>query len=230
MENEDREWTEQERAELAALLQPSAPPPELESRVIARLATAGLLARRRAPVAHRTWLLAAGLALLLIGFGLGRWQPPSANEETTTRYLLLMHQDESYRPGRPLAALTAEVGGWAKSLRRTGELIEGDRLGVRGHLVTPDGAETGLAPGDVISGFFVVRAASDERALAIARTCPHLTYGGRVELRRIQPDGRVAALFPESPRQAGTAAASPGPTAAGGRAFLISWKRGGASR
>jgi hypothetical protein len=28
---------------------------------------------------------------------------------------------------------------------------------------------------------------SDERALAIARSCPHLTHGGRVELRRIWP-------------------------------------------
>ncbi len=195
MENRDREWTEQERADLATLLQPPAPPPDLERRVVGRLAAAGLLARRRAPLAHRSRLLAAGLALLLIGFGLGRWQAPSATFETTTRYLLLLHQDESFRPGRPLAVLSAEVGGWARSLERKGELIEGDRLGLRGHLLAPGGAESRLAPGDVISGFFVVRAANDERALAIARTCPHLANGGRVELRRIQPDGRVGALF-----------------------------------
>jgi hypothetical protein len=197
MVNEDREWTEQERAELATLLRQSAPPAELEGRVIGRLVTAGLVARRRAPVAHRSWLVAAGLALLLMGFGLGRWQAPSADAGPMTRYLLLMHEDESFRPGPTPGALPAEVGRWATRLQRAGELIEGDRLGLHGHLVTPGGAETGLAPGDVVSGFFVLRAASDERALAIARTCPHLAHGGRIEVRRIQPDGRVGVLSPQ---------------------------------
>jgi hypothetical protein len=203
MENRDLEWTEQERAEFATLLRQSAPPSELERRVIGRLATAGLLARRRAPVAHRSWLLAAGLALLLVGFGLGRWQAPSSNAGPMTRYLLLLHEDESFRPDRAPVALRAEVGRWARRLQRAGELIEGDGLGLHGHLLTPSGAETGLAPGDVISGFFVLRAVSDERALAIARTCPHLAYGGRLELRRIQPDGRVGVLCPEPLRHGG---------------------------
>jgi hypothetical protein len=197
MENKDLEWTEQERAELAALPRQSAPPAELERRVISRLATAGLLARRRAPAAHRSWLLAAGLALLLVGFGLGRWQAPSSNAGPTTRYLLLMHEDESFRQGRAPVALRAEVGRWASGLQRAGELIEGDRLGLLGELLTPSGAETGLPPGDVISGFFMLRAGSDERALAIARTCPHLAHGGRIEVRRIQPDGRIGALCSE---------------------------------
>jgi hypothetical protein len=194
MENEDLDWTEQERAELAALLRQS-PPSELEGRVIGRLVTAGLLARRRAPVARRSWLLAAGLALLLVGFGLGRWQAPSSDAGPMTRYLLLLHEDESFRRDRPPLAMRAEVARWATRLQRAGELIEGDRLGLQGNLVTPpNGAATGLAPGDVISGFFMVRAVSDERALAIARTCPHLAHGGRIELRRIQADGRVGAV------------------------------------
>ncbi len=197
MEDKDLEWTEPERAELATLLRQSAPPSDLERRVIGRLATAGLLARRRAPLARWSWRLAAGLALLLVGFGLGRWQAPSSNAGPMTRYLLLLHEDESFRPNRAPVALRAEVGRWARRLQRAGELIEGDRLGLDGHLVTPSGAAAGLAPGDVIAGFFVLRAASDERALAIARTCPHLAYGGRVEVRRIQPDGRVGALCPE---------------------------------
>jgi hypothetical protein len=194
MENKDIEWTEQERAELATLLRQPAPPSELERRVIGRLVMAGLVARRRAPVAHRSWLFAAGLALLLAGVWLGRWQAPSSNAGPTNRYLLLLHEDESFRSDRAPVALRAEVGRWAKRLQRAGELIEGDRLGLRGQLLMPSGAETGLAPGDVISGFFMLRAVSDERALAIARTCPHLAHGGRAELRRIEPDGQVRAL------------------------------------
>jgi len=193
MEDKDSEWTEQERAELATLLRQPAPP-ELERRVIGRLVMAGLVARRRAPVAHRSWLVAAGLALLLAGVWLGRWQAPSSNAGPTNRYLLLLHEDESFRPDRAPVALRAEVGRWARRLQRAGELIEGDRLRLRGQLLMPGGTETGLAPGDVISGFFMLRAVSDERALAIARTCPHLAHGGRAELRKIEPDGQVRAL------------------------------------
>lgn len=192
MEDDDKdlEWTEQERAELAALLRQPAPPAELERRVVGRLVMADLVTRRRALVARRSWLLAAGLALLLVGFGLGRWQVPSANAGPMNRYLLLLHEDESFRPDRA----QAEVGRWAMRLQRAGELIEGDKLGLHGHLLMPGGAETGLAPGDVIAGVFMLRAASDERALTIARTCPHLAHGGRAELRRIEPDGEIRPL------------------------------------
>jgi len=194
MENKDLEWTEQERAEFSSLLGKTAPPAGLERQVIDRLAKAGLLARRRAPVAYRSWLVAAGLAVLLMGFGLGRWQPSLSNAGPATRYLLLMHEDGSFRPGPTPGAVRAEVGRWATRLERAGELIEADRLELDGLLLAPSGAATGLAPGDVIAGLFVLRATSDERALAIARSCPHLAYGGHIEVRRIAPDGRVGPI------------------------------------
>jgi hypothetical protein len=194
MENDELEWTQRERAVLAAVLRASAPPAELEDRVVGRLAKAGLVVRRRAPVAHWSGLLAAGVALLLVGFGIGRWQAPVADAGSRTRYLLLMREDKFFRPDRAPLALHAEVGRWAERLQGSGELIEGDRLGLHGELLATSGTPTGLAPGDVVSGFFVLRVASEERALAIARTCPHLTHGGRIEVRRIEPDGRIGAL------------------------------------
>ncbi len=38
---------------------------------------------------------------------------------------------------------------------------------------------------DAIGGFFVIRAESYEQAVRIARTCPHLDYGRKIELRQI---------------------------------------------
>jgi len=38
-----------------------------------------------------------------------------------------------------------------------------------------------------ISGYFVIDAASWEDAVAVARTCPHLRYGGRIILRPVAP-------------------------------------------
>ena len=40
----------------------------------------------------------------------------------------------------------------------------------------------------VMSGFFVIKAASREEAIAIAKTCPHLRHGGRVAVRPV-PSG-----------------------------------------
>ena len=40
-----------------------------------------------------------------------------------------------------------------------------------------------LAP----AGFFVIAARDEREALAIARTCPHLRYGGTVSVRPIEP-------------------------------------------
>ena len=38
----------------------------------------------------------------------------------------------------------------------------------------------------LVSGFFIVRAADDPAAIAIARESPHLRYGGSILVRRIE--------------------------------------------
>jgi hypothetical protein len=187
MKDEDFDWTQHERAELDSLRRRSLPP-ELEGRVIERLRASGLLARRQAPASSRRWLLAASLALLVVGFELGRWQAQrSSNGPPTPTYILLLHQDASFRWGPGRIALMAEEDRWARGLQKKAELIEGEALIDDGHLVTPTRTVERLAPGDHVSGFFLLSVTSDERALAIARSSPHLTRGGRVELRRIWP-------------------------------------------
>jgi hypothetical protein len=187
MHDEDFDWTPQERAELDALRRRHEPP-ELEGRVIERLRASGLLASRQAPASSRLWLLAAGLALLVVGFELGRWQALlSSNGRPAPSHILLLHQDASYQWGPGRTALMAEEARWARGLKKKAELIEGRALADDGHLVTPTRTVERLAPGDYVSGFFLLSVTSDERALAIARSSPHLIHGGRVELRRIWP-------------------------------------------
>jgi hypothetical protein len=47
--------------------------------------------------------------------------------------------------------------------------------------VPPSSSETRLA------GFFMIRAPDDRSALEIARTCPHVRYGGSIVIREIDP-------------------------------------------
>ncbi|HEY0781506.1 MAG TPA: hypothetical protein VGE98_03560 [Thermoanaerobaculia bacterium] len=154
--------------------------------MIERLRAAGLLARRQAPASSWRWLLAASLALLAAGFWIGRWQAQlSSNRRPRPSHILLLHQDASFQWGPGRLALAAEEDRWAIGLQKKAELLTGQALTDDGHLVTPPRTVERLAPGDYVSGFFLLSVGSDERALAIARSCPHLTHGGRVELRKI---------------------------------------------
>jgi hypothetical protein len=50
------------------------------------------------------------------------------------------------------------------------------------------GAPAGAPPGGPLgemSGFFLIRANDRDEALAVARTHPHLRYGGSIEVREI---------------------------------------------
>ena len=39
----------------------------------------------------------------------------------------------------------------------------------------------------MIGGLFTIKAADYDEAVEISKECPHLKYGGRVELREIEP-------------------------------------------
>jgi hypothetical protein len=152
--------------------------------VKARLAAAGMLAPPRTLRSYRRALFAASLALLLVGFLLGRLQAPRASSERDmSRYILLLHADASFRLDHSVVVQTAEYARWAHRLGP--EVLSGDKLGDRVDQLTAADTTTSVAPPGFVAGFFVLRAASDARALAIARSCPHLAHGGRIELRKI---------------------------------------------
>jgi len=147
------------------LSQERPPDPALEERVVSALVAAGLVRRRRsrAPI----WLAAAAVLVLAIGFSLWRTRHTVAPGNT---YVLLLYEDSTYRfapPGHGADRL-AEMSRWADSLAKRGQLDVG------GHLVGS------TAPG----GLFIIRAKSDSDAALIAASCPHVKYGGRVEVRR----------------------------------------------
>lgn len=84
-----------------------------------------------------------------------------------------------------------EYWGWTSELAERGILMAagdlrwepGERLGPAGTLMTVANDEVD-AP-QYLVGMLVVRAGSYEEALALARQCPHLRYGGRVSVRQV---------------------------------------------
>ncbi len=176
-----------ERAALAALAREISLPRGLEDR--AAVAVAGALrSRRRRSLAVRG-LLAAVLtgAVFAAGLGLGEQRARTAAGAPGARFLLVLREGAAFHPPATLsqAALVQEYSVWAHQLGNEGRLELGEKLADAGWLL---GAEERSSPptGDgVIAGLFIVRAASEAQALEIGRTCPHLRYGGVVEVRRI---------------------------------------------
>ena len=113
------------------------------------------------------------------------------------RFMLLLH--ESTTGAADLApdeiqAIIARYSAWADELQEKGQHAGSDKLADDGggrHLV---GSGDALAVTDgpfaeakeVIGGYFAVHAADYDEACRIASSCPHLEYGGRIEVRQIE--------------------------------------------
>jgi hypothetical protein len=84
-----------------------------------------------------------------------------------------------------------EYWGWTSRLAQEGRLVAagdlriepGARLGPGG-VASPATASPAASP-DFVIGMFALRASTYEEAVALARECPHLRYGGSVAVRRV---------------------------------------------
>jgi hypothetical protein len=208
MDGEPRiDWTAAERAALDRLGE-VAIPGDLEQSVVDALASRGLIGgprERQTPRVprRRAWAwgalaLAACLAAFLAGIavsdrGAGRGPAAAAAPD---RFLLLLYEDESYRaPVTPAEqeARVAEYSAWAAGLRDRGVDVQGEELASAAEADRLDGraASVDAARGEPagssgsLAGYFIVEAEDQPAAVEIARTTPHLRYGGTVIVRRV---------------------------------------------
>ena len=136
--------------------------------------------------------VAAGL-LLSVGVSLGRASVPVPPPAATHVLLLRGGARVGAQPVDD-STTRAIYSAWARREGLSGAVVGGEELAARGTRVKqrpsgPDASEVGtagLAEDDVV-GYFLVRAASRAEAIRIALRCPHLQFGGVVELREIVP-------------------------------------------
>jgi hypothetical protein len=111
-------------------------------------------------------------------------------------YMLFLHEDPDQFAGRPddeMMRIIQEYGAWAAKMREEKRFAGGEKLtddagkvlrNTGGRIVVTDGpyAETK----EVVGGYFAIIAKDYAEACEVARDCPHLKYGGRVEVREVQ--------------------------------------------
>jgi hypothetical protein len=112
-------------------------------------------------------------------------------------FLLLLHKPAAARTFSPeeLQNLVERYAGWTKGLATRGKLLGGQKLrDGEGRVLKKQGGETSVVDGpyaelkEVIGGAFHIVAEHYDEAVEIARNCPHLEYGGAIEVRQIERD------------------------------------------
>ena len=112
-----------------------------------------------------------------------------------SKYILFLHErttlDESMSP-EEIQSVISEYQAWSQEMGDAGRMLGGQKLtSDSGRLLT--GFESSLTVTDgpmaeakeVIGGFFEIEAATYDEAVDVAQSCPHLKFGGTIELRQI---------------------------------------------
>jgi hypothetical protein len=113
------------------------------------------------------------------------------------RYVLFLHEDPAdWAAVSPeeIQRVIEEYGAWSAALEVAGKLVGGHKLADEGgRIVARRAGKTLVTDGpygearEVIGGLFVVQADGYDEAAEIARGCPALGYGTRIEIREIEP-------------------------------------------
>ena len=114
-----------------------------------------------------------------------------------SKYVLLLHD----APGAltdlspaQMQEMIEKYVAWGEKLRKAGVLEGGQKLADEpGKVMTARNGEVRVTDGpysetkEVLGGYYIVAASNYEKAVELARDCPHFQYGGTIEVREIDP-------------------------------------------
>jgi|ERR1700722_245519 hypothetical protein len=114
------------------------------------------------------------------------------NTETNNGYMLLFRGNEWYKGLSPeeMQSVSGQWMAWFKRLSEQGKAIAGNPLEPEGRMVSGKNGRV-IADGpfaeskEAIGGYFLLNVGSFDEAVAIAKECPGLPYGAKIEVRHI---------------------------------------------
>lgn len=167
-----------------------APPPGLEERIIRTLRREGLIRVRslqRKQLIH--WMVIAGIAVTFFFVGVvfhDSRTSLSSISVTNKTYVFFLKNGSEYRKALNEIETKERVElyrNWARGLREDGISMKGIKLQSTVRFLGKSPAMTE----EILSGYFMIDVASIDEAVRIAQSCPHLLYGGVIEVRPVDP-------------------------------------------
>jgi hypothetical protein len=114
-------------------------------------------------------------------------------------YMLLLSESPTLNDNvapADMQAIFARYMAWWQGLREQDKIVHSNKLQDEGgRTIIRAGEKTVVVDGpyaearEVISGYFVIKAASYDEALQIAMTCPHVERDGRIDVREVHDLG-----------------------------------------
>ena len=113
------------------------------------------------------------------------------------RYMFLLNRtnnvDFSKFSPEEIQAVTQDYMNWRNKIAAEGRTISGDKLKDEGgkQLAMQDG-ELRITDGpfaevkEILGGYFAITAENYDDAVELSKDCPHLKYGGTINIREIQ--------------------------------------------
>jgi hypothetical protein len=110
-------------------------------------------------------------------------------------FMLLLHTPPEGGKFSPedLQNVIQRYATWSKGLSASGRLVGGHKLrDAEGRVLKKQSDKTTVTDGpyaelkEVVGGYFHITADHYDEAVQIARECPHLDYGGTIEVRSIE--------------------------------------------
>lgn len=207
-QHHDQELSPEERKRFESLTRHRMPPPQLEEHIMSELQERGLVEPARGAW---NWItkIAAVITLLVLGGSAGYIAGISGRDTVAPPpknplYVLLIRESPSTMGG---TNLVAEYSQWAAGVYKSGRYITGEKLRDTGRILRKIGAASSPEDGEQIlkkidepiavresklnegelGGYFIIEAKDYDEAVQIASQCPHLKYGGTIEVREIEP-------------------------------------------
>jgi hypothetical protein len=111
------------------------------------------------------------------------------------KYMLLLHDNPaSFADVSPeqMQKVIEKYMAWGDRLRQAGQMHAGDKLTDEpGKVVRRRDGQVRVTDGpysetkEVLGGYYIIEAASYDQAIERSRDCPHLEYGGTIEVRQV---------------------------------------------
>ena len=99
---------------------------------------------------------------------------------------------EDYSP-EEMQKIVEDYFSWGEKLRGQGKHRGGDELKTGGRLLSVEKGRAVDGPftetKEVVGGYFLIEERDMAAAVETSKGCPHLKYGGAIELREINPHG-----------------------------------------
>jgi hypothetical protein len=127
------------------------------------------------------------------------WREANHTGGQMPNFMLLLHESPSDFPNvspEEMQQITGEYIAWRRKIEAEGKYVGSNKLKDEGgrHVSMRNG-QARVVDGpfaeakEVMGGYFIITAADYDEAVATSKSCPHLKFGGWIEIRETDPVG-----------------------------------------